>query len=329
MSETKSSKVGYCRPPEHSRFKPGQSGNPRGRRPKQPVELDPAAEPSKSAVLNAGLRPVAVRRDGKVHHIPMVDAVVESLAQRGAAGSRLHAKLFLEEMRAREAEVRAERIKNHELWRKIVENNQAKLDAAKAAGLPPPEVFPHPLDVEFGAPWQEVEILGPLSAADLHSYKPELEVRQTMLVRAAYTMRYQEYDRTIGAHAHAIAAHGHAQQGKTLFPLSLFVALVFDKYLPPSLRWGRGALMQRLFEAVQRPEPELRADVLAGLNQHLLLSGSKPVKKVPSQPLLTLDEIDELVWSDERAEERARLRAALPRYLLDRLPPPIGTGRKV
>ena len=25
------SKIGYCRPPEHSRFKPGQSGNPSGR----------------------------------------------------------------------------------------------------------------------------------------------------------------------------------------------------------------------------------------------------------------------------------------------------------
>jgi hypothetical protein len=28
-------KVGYCRPPKHTRFKPGQSGNPRGRPIKQ------------------------------------------------------------------------------------------------------------------------------------------------------------------------------------------------------------------------------------------------------------------------------------------------------
>ena len=27
----KSSKTGYCNPPEHTRFKTGQSGNPRGR----------------------------------------------------------------------------------------------------------------------------------------------------------------------------------------------------------------------------------------------------------------------------------------------------------
>lgn len=36
-------KVGYCRPPQHSRFKPGQSGNPKGRPRKQkpkPGEID-------------------------------------------------------------------------------------------------------------------------------------------------------------------------------------------------------------------------------------------------------------------------------------------------
>ena len=31
MSAEDDDKVGYCRPPKHSRFKPGQSGNPRGR----------------------------------------------------------------------------------------------------------------------------------------------------------------------------------------------------------------------------------------------------------------------------------------------------------
>ena len=31
MSAEDDDKVGYCKPPKHSRFKPGQSGNPLGR----------------------------------------------------------------------------------------------------------------------------------------------------------------------------------------------------------------------------------------------------------------------------------------------------------
>jgi hypothetical protein len=31
MIGSKNYKVGYARPPEHSRFKPGRSGNPKGR----------------------------------------------------------------------------------------------------------------------------------------------------------------------------------------------------------------------------------------------------------------------------------------------------------
>ncbi len=59
--------VGYCRPPRHSRFKPGQSGN-RKRRPKGVRN----AKTEALAVL--GLK-VKVRENGKTKHIPTLRAL--------------------------------------------------------------------------------------------------------------------------------------------------------------------------------------------------------------------------------------------------------------
>src|SRR5690242_19457695 len=58
--------VGYRKPPQHTRFKPGHSGNPRGR---------PKAEKSSGAALNDALKAkVKMRRYGKERVVSSIQA---------------------------------------------------------------------------------------------------------------------------------------------------------------------------------------------------------------------------------------------------------------
>ena len=70
--------VGYCSPPEHSRFKKGKSGNPRGR-PKKPEDI--------YTVLNRALsRKMTVQ--GVERKIPMREALIRKLRDLALSGDR-------------------------------------------------------------------------------------------------------------------------------------------------------------------------------------------------------------------------------------------------
>src|SRR4051794_31141733 len=85
--ESPSYEVGYGKPPAHSRFKPGRSGNPRGRprgsRNQPPV---PALneERLKLIVMEEAYRTINIADASGQVSIPMVQAVVRSLAVNAA-----------------------------------------------------------------------------------------------------------------------------------------------------------------------------------------------------------------------------------------------------
>ena len=113
--------IGYSKPPKHTRFKPGQSGNPRGR---------PKAEKSLGAALNDALKAkVKLRGNGKERGVSSRDAyfirVVRDAIQGNAAAQRLLLALmerFLPINAAAPAEnaedARAEVVEKIELMRK-------------------------------------------------------------------------------------------------------------------------------------------------------------------------------------------------------------------
>jgi hypothetical protein len=77
--------VGYGRPPVHSRFSPGQSGNPAGRRKGQPT-------PNEIFIKEAA-RLVKIKRGDTVETITKFEAIVRRMLQLGMEGDIAAARL--------------------------------------------------------------------------------------------------------------------------------------------------------------------------------------------------------------------------------------------
>jgi hypothetical protein len=80
--------VGYCKPPRHSRFKKGQSGNPRGR---------PAGSKNfKTLVTQALNQYIVVTEDGRPRKITKREAIANGLVNRSATPDFRAVKILLD-----------------------------------------------------------------------------------------------------------------------------------------------------------------------------------------------------------------------------------------
>jgi hypothetical protein len=87
-------RVGYRRPPVGTRFRPGQSGNPRGR---------PKGARNLSTVVAAALSErVAVNENGHRRRITKLEAAVKQLVNRAASGEARATQLLLALVQANE-----------------------------------------------------------------------------------------------------------------------------------------------------------------------------------------------------------------------------------
>ena len=77
-SATHAYAVGYGRPPVHTRFKPGQSGNPKGR-PKGRSNYSTIVE----RVFN---RSVSIQRGDRISNVTQFEALVQTHTEQGIAG---------------------------------------------------------------------------------------------------------------------------------------------------------------------------------------------------------------------------------------------------
>lgn len=73
-----SAEVGYGKPPRHTQFRPGQSGNPKGR-PKGSLNI--------ATILAAALREqVAVNEGGRRRFITKLEAAIKQIVNKAASG---------------------------------------------------------------------------------------------------------------------------------------------------------------------------------------------------------------------------------------------------
>ncbi len=83
--------VGYGKPPRHTRFTKGQSGNPRGR--------PPGAKNLKTLLSEALNEPVIVTENGEHRKITKREAIITQLVNRSATADLRAIKILLDMLR--------------------------------------------------------------------------------------------------------------------------------------------------------------------------------------------------------------------------------------
>lgn len=152
MSDTpkKDYSVGYRRPPIAHRFKPGVSGNPRGRPPKKaPHGAGAGVTKLDALVLAETEREVEIVIDNETLKLPVAQAILRQEALAALAGDQKAGRALLQDMR--QAEVRAAREDElmADTFADYVNGWRKALVRADAARRPRPEPVPHPDEMEF------------------------------------------------------------------------------------------------------------------------------------------------------------------------------------
>ena len=113
--------VGYGKPPRHSRFKKGQSGNPRGRS---------SGSKNLSTLLSEALnQPVIVAENGTRRKISKRQAVITQLVNQSAKGDWRAAKILLDILQDIEGRTEPQTAENSISWadEKVIEQLKARL----------------------------------------------------------------------------------------------------------------------------------------------------------------------------------------------------------
>lgn len=88
MTDTPEYEVGYRRPPRKSRFKKGQSGNPRGR---------PKGSKNLASIIHATVRErITITENGRRRRISKLEAAAKQTANKAAAGDTKAFRLLSE-----------------------------------------------------------------------------------------------------------------------------------------------------------------------------------------------------------------------------------------
>lgn len=157
--------VGYCKPPKHTQFKKGSSGNYLGapKRSGKPSGKHDELTDLDRAYLAEGARKIEVTVGNKPHQISMDEAIARTLSTRALQGSVPHLKSFLKERRAVAEKIAtaAARAFEEALEFKITQTMAAYLTETKESSLQPD---PHPDQIVIRED-KSVEVLPTLEAA--------------------------------------------------------------------------------------------------------------------------------------------------------------------
>jgi hypothetical protein len=156
-------KVGYGKPPVETRFKKGQSGNPKGR-PKGSKTKRPGLreERMKDIILDEAYRGITVRDGDRNVTIPMAQAVIRALAVNAAKGDHRSQRLFAELL----ASVESSRKLLHDQWLDTAIGYKVEwekeLHRREHLGITDlPEPLPHPDHVQIDFIAGTAAIVGP------------------------------------------------------------------------------------------------------------------------------------------------------------------------
>ena len=158
--------VGYGRPPAATRFRPGVSGNPRGRPKKSrlPDHFPKLNEERlKRVTLQEAYRKITIRDGDGTVELTMAEAVLRSIGLNAAKGDKRSQKMFTELLRTVETENKA---LHDEYLNTVIEykaSAEKEIARCTSLGIEPPEMYPHPDHIHIDMRTGEAVVRGPFT----------------------------------------------------------------------------------------------------------------------------------------------------------------------
>ena len=217
--------VGFGKPPKHTQFRKGHSGNPRGRprkpKPKRPRLYEMHTE---DYLEKEAYRPVVLRENGKEIELPAAQAALRSLGVQGIKGSRLSNRDFWNRVERGEQEQRRRLLDRYERYERLKRDGERIVESYRTRGLAPPELLPHPDDIVLDAETGESWVNGPETKADLASYLYNVEFRDHCMLVASRDRKF--------------FTTRERPDEEPVYSIWLVSAHLLDRCLPQRMRWS-------------------------------------------------------------------------------------------
>ena len=177
--------VGYGKPPAHSRFAKGRSGNPKGRpkrteKPEKNTAMAIAASRASKMLIEEAYRPVMLREGDRLIELPAIQAVFRAMGVSALKGNR-HAQRMLAEL-VQQAETAHEQVQLEYLKSMIDYKTdwERRIEEARASGRAEPKPIQHPDDIIVDMKHDTVHVWGPRTNEEKQRWDATLKYRDDL-----------------------------------------------------------------------------------------------------------------------------------------------------
>jgi hypothetical protein len=159
---------GYGKPPKEHRFKPGQSGNPKGR-PKAKNRLRRRTlDPVHAKIWDIINEPVPVLKNGSMKKMPGLDAFFRKLKADALQGRVSSQRFVMQVLKDMGKDAAANSLASFRAVEEYERYWGPIFAAARESGRPEPDQLPHPDHVDFDLDFENMDLVvtGPETKAE-------------------------------------------------------------------------------------------------------------------------------------------------------------------